>query len=64
MRRILFWGGWVLLLFYAVFYAVQIYLIQDIPRIELYKWGILFATGVLIYAARDRREVTELHLPH
>lgn len=63
-RKVLFWGGWLLLLFYACYYAFEVYWIQDIPKVSPTKWGILFATVVLIYFARNRDEVTAIHLPH
>jgi hypothetical protein len=63
-RKVLFRGGWFLLLFYAGFYAFQVYWIQDIPTVSPTKWGILLATIALIYFARNHDDVTAIHLPH
>lgn len=64
IRRVLFWAGWVLLVAYTVTFAAQAYLMQDIPPVSVLKWGLLFATCGLIYAARDRDEPIHHHLPH
>lgn len=64
VRKILFWGGWGLLLFYALYWAYEIWAIQDLPKINVFKWLILGATVLLIFASRNREEVTAHHLPH
>ena len=64
LRKVLFWSGWVLLLVYAVIFAVQTVVLQDIPPVSYLKWGILAATAILIYAARNREQVIAHHLPH
>jgi hypothetical protein len=64
LRKVLYWGGWILLLVYAVIYLVQGFALQDIPPVSWLKWGILAATALLIYAARNRDQVFEHHLPH
>jgi hypothetical protein len=64
VRKVLFWGGWSLVLFYALYWAYEVYVIQDLPKIQPFKWMILGVTVALIYATRDREEVTAHHLPH
>ncbi len=64
LRKVLFWGGWILLTVYVVIFAVQAWMLQDIPPISYLKWGILAATFILIYAARNRDEAFSHHLPH
>lgn len=64
LRRFLFWTGWFLLLAYTVIFFVQVYLIQNIPEVSKLQWAALAATVILIYAARNREEVVNYHLPH
>jgi hypothetical protein len=64
LRKTLFWGGWVLIAAYVVIFGAQIYLMQDLPPVSAVKWIVFFATFALIYAARDRDDVTHYHLPH
>lgn len=64
LRKVLFWGSWVLLAVYAVVFAVQAWILQDIPPISYWKWGILAATCLLIFASRNRDEPFAHHLPH
>ncbi len=64
LRKVLFWGGWVLLLVYTVIFAAQAWVLQDIPHVTYLKWGILAATCVLIFFSRNREQVIEHHLPH
>ena len=64
LRKVLFWAGCLLLIVYTVVFAVQAWILQDIPPISYLKWGILAATFVMIYAARDRDEAFAHHLPH
>jgi hypothetical protein len=53
MRKTLFWFGWIVLLALPVAYGVQIYLTQDIPRVEVWKWAVLLGAVVLVYGARN-----------
>lgn len=64
LRKVLFWGGWILLAVYVVIFAVQAWMLQDIPPISYLKWGILVATFLMIYAARNRDQAFAHHLPH
>ncbi len=64
LRKILYWGGWILLLVYAVVFSVQAIILQDIPAVSYLKWGILAATVLLIFFSRNREQVFEHHLPH
>jgi hypothetical protein len=64
LRRVLFWGGWILLLTYVVIFGVQAFVLQDIPPVSWLKWGVLAATVLLIFASRNRDQAFEHHLPH
>jgi hypothetical protein len=57
MRKWLFRFGWGVLFVLPVIYAVQIFVTQDLPKVELWQWGILFGTVVLLYFSRNTDEV-------
>ncbi len=62
MRRTLFWFGWAVLLALPVLYGIQIYVIQDLPKIESWKWLALLGAALLIYASRNRDDVLKHHV--
>ena len=62
MRRALFWFGWIVLLLLPVAYGVQIYLTQDLPRVEVWKWAMLFGAVMLVYFARNPDDVLKHHV--
>ena len=62
MRRAIFWFGWVILLALPVVFAVQIYLTQDLPHVEPWKWLVPLAAIGVIYFARNRDDVFRHHL--
>jgi hypothetical protein len=62
MRKTLYWLGWAVLLVLPVVYAIQIFITQDLPRVEVWKWAIPFAAVVLIYFARNRDDVLKHHV--
>ena len=62
MRRFLFLLGWVVLSILPVIYGIQIYMTQDLPRVELWQWGFLFAIVVMIYFSRDTDDVLKHHV--
>jgi len=57
MRKWIFRFGWVVLFVLPVIYAVRIFATQDLPKVELWQWAILFATVVVIYFSRNTDEV-------
>lgn len=57
MRRTLFWLGWILLIALPLVYGVQVFLTQDLPRVEPWKWAILFGAVMVVYFARNTDEV-------
>jgi hypothetical protein len=57
MRRTLFWLGLTLLIALPFAYGVQIFLTQDLPRVEPWKWAILFGAVMVVYFARNTDEV-------
>ncbi|HUP62387.1 MAG TPA: hypothetical protein VNA69_18425 [Thermoanaerobaculia bacterium] len=62
MRKKLYWFGWVVLFALPVLYVIQTFMIDDLPRVEPWKWAILFAAVVLIYFARDTDDVLKHHV--
>jgi hypothetical protein len=62
MRKTLFWLGWAVLFVLPVVYAIQIFITQDLPRVELWKWAVPFVAVVLIYFSRDRDDVLKHHV--
>lgn len=62
MRKALFWFGWAVLFALPVIYGIQIYLIQNLPRVEPWKWLVPFAAVVLIYFTRNRDDVLKHRL--
>jgi hypothetical protein len=62
MRKVFFWAGWAVLFVLPVIYAIQVYLTQDLPTVEPWKWLIPFAAAVVIYASRNRDDVLKHHV--
>ena len=62
MRKTLYWFGWSVLAILPIVFAVQIYLTQDLPPVEPWKWIIPFAAVILIYFSRDRDDVLKHHV--
>ncbi|HET8798346.1 MAG TPA: hypothetical protein VFO89_11700 [Thermoanaerobaculia bacterium] len=62
MRKTLFWLGWAVLFVLPVVYGIQIFITQDLPRVELWKWAVPFVAIVLIYLSRDRDDVLKHHV--
>ena len=62
MRKFLFRTGWVLLFLLPVIYGVQIYMAQDLPDVEPWKWLILFGIVIVIYFSRDTDDVLKHHV--
>lgn len=62
MRKGIFWFGWAVLLALPVIYVVTAIVVQDLPRVEPWKWGILFGAVALIFLSRNRDEVLKHHV--
>lgn len=62
MRKALFRFGWLVLFALPVIFGIQIYLLQDLPTVEPWKWVIPFAAIVLIYFSRNRDDVLKHHV--
>ena len=62
MRKALFWLGWAILAILPVAFAIEIFMIDDLPRVALWKWAILAAAVVLIYFTRNRDDVLQHHV--
>lgn len=62
MRKVFFRIGWAVLFVLPVIYGIQIYMIQDLPKVELWKWLVPFAAVVVIYFSRDRDDVLKHHV--
>jgi hypothetical protein len=62
MRKALFVFGWIVLFALPVIFTIQIFMQQDLPEVEPWKWAIPFAAVVLIYFSRDRDDVLKHHV--
>jgi hypothetical protein len=62
MRKTLFRASWALLIALPVIYGIQIYITQDLPDIQIWKWAILFGSVVVIYFSRNTDDVLKHHL--
>lgn len=57
MRKTFFWLGWIVLLALPIVYAVQIYMAQDLPPVETWKWAVPLGAALLVYFARNHDDV-------
>jgi hypothetical protein len=62
MRRRLFWFGWIVLLILPVLFTIQIIILQDLPKVEWWKWLIPFAAIALIFSSRNTDDVLKHHV--
>lgn len=62
VRKVVYWLGWAILLALPVIFAVQIFMIQDLPKVEPWKWAVPVVAVLLIYFARNRDEVLKHHI--
>jgi lipid-A-disaccharide synthase-like uncharacterized protein len=62
MRKTLFWLGWAVLSILPVAFAVEIYMLDDLPHVQPWKWVILGAAVLMIYFSRDRDNVLQHHV--
>jgi hypothetical protein len=62
MRKILFWFGWAVLFALPIAFVVQIWMIQDLPTIEPWKWAVPLAAVMVILLSRNRDDVLKHHL--
>lgn len=62
MRKTLFAIGWIGFFAFPLLYGIQIFMTQDLPPVEPWKWSILLATVVLIYFSRNRDDVLKHHV--
>ncbi len=57
MRKVLFWLGCAVLIALPIAFAAEIYIIQDLPVVQIWQWAVLGAAVLLVYVARDRDDV-------
>ena len=62
MRRYLFWFGWSVLFLLPVIYGIQIFVTQDLPPVEPWKWVIPFAAALIVYFSRSTDDVLKHHV--
>ncbi len=62
MRRAIFWLGWAILIALPIVFAVQVVTIQDLPKVEPWKWLVPFVAVVMIYFSRNRDDVLKHHI--
>lgn len=64
MRKALWWFGWVVLFILPVIFIAQVFMLQDLPKVEPWKWLIAFAAVAIIYFSRNRDDVLKHHIDH
>jgi hypothetical protein len=62
MRKLFYRAGWIVLFALPIIFSAQIFITQDLPKIEPWKWGILFGAVVLIYFSRSTDDVLKHHV--
>ena len=62
MRKSLFWCGWAVLFVLPLVYGAQIYITQDLPDVQPWKWIILIAAVLAIYFSRNPDDVLKHHV--
>lgn len=62
MRKALFWIGCAILIALPIVFTVEIMMIQDLPKIQMWKWGVLAAALLLVYFSRSRDDVLNHHI--
>ena len=61
-RKVVFWFGWSILIALPILFTVEIVMLQDLPRIQPWKWAILPGAALIIYLARNRDDVLRHHV--
>ncbi|HSP33762.1 MAG TPA: hypothetical protein VLU46_05540 [Thermoanaerobaculia bacterium] len=62
MRKALFWIGSAVLIALPIVFTIQIMMIQDLPKVEVWKWAVLGAALLLVYFSRSRDDVLNHHI--
>lgn len=62
MRKVLYWFGWAVLAMLPVLFFHEVWMIQDLPKVEIWKWLVPIAAVVLIYFSRNRDDVLKHHV--
>lgn len=62
MRRAIFWLGWAILIVLPVIFTIQVLMIQDLPKIQPWKWLVPAVAVLMVFFARNRDDVLEHHV--
>lgn len=62
VRKVIFWLGWAILGVLPLIFTIQILMIQDLPKVQPWKWAIPFLAVLMIYFARNRDDVLNHHV--
>ncbi len=62
MRRVIFWVGWAILFILPVIFAIQIFIAEDLPPVEAWKWIVPAVAVLMIYLGRNRDDVFKHHV--
>ncbi len=62
MRRAIFWVGWAILFILPVIFAIQIFIAEDLPPVEAWKWVVPAVAVLMIYLGRNRDDVFKHHV--
>ena len=62
VRKVFYYLGWAIVVLAPIAFAIEIVTLQDLPKVQPWKWVLLLAGVVLIYAARNRDDVLQHHV--
>lgn len=62
VRKFFYYLGWTIIVLAPVLFVAETVRLQDLPRIQPWKWILLFGAVAMIYAARNRDDVLRHHV--
>jgi hypothetical protein len=62
VRKFFYYLGWTIIVIAPIIFVAEIVRLQDLPRVQPWKWMLLFGAVALVYAARSRDDVLRHHV--
>lgn len=62
VTKLSFWSGWSILIAIPIVFVIETVVLQDLPSVQLWEWGLPFVAITMIYIGRGRDEVLNHHL--